>query len=125
MRRMKSSMKKAMRKAMKRSSMKKSMRMRRRAMKVSKIARGKRAKSSVFRGTKKKTVGGLKKTDLTRNKYGRVVSKKQSARGSKNKWGMAMQKARKSLNIKGFVAIGGKTKQGQELLKKTRSFYKK
>merc|ERR1719438_68883 len=91
--------------------------MKRKAMKVSKIAKGKRAKSSVFRGTKEKTIGGLKKTDLTRNKYGRVVSKKQSARGSKNKWGMAMQKARKSLNIKGFVAIGGKTKQGQELLK--------
>ncbi len=44
-------MKKAMKKVMKKVMKK--------AMKVSKIARGKRAKSSVFKGTKAKTVGSL------------------------------------------------------------------
>merc|ERR550514_2484205 len=43
------------------------------AMKVSTIAKGKRAKSSVFKGTKAKTSGGLSKDDLTRNKAGKVV----------------------------------------------------
>merc|ERR1719187_723545 len=41
---------------------------RRKAMKVSKIAKGKRAKSSVFRGRKAKTSGGLKKQDLIKSK---------------------------------------------------------
>merc|ERR1712124_233539 len=37
---------------------------------VSKIAKGSHAKSVVFRGTKEKTVGGLTKSDLIRNKHG-------------------------------------------------------
>merc|ERR1711974_78671 len=103
----------------------------RRAMKVSKIAKGKRAKSSVFRGTKEKTSGGLKKSDLTRNKSGKIVSKKQSDRGKKAyakyglaKWTAACKKARAALGVKGFCAVGGKTAKGQALLKKARSFYK-
>merc|ERR1711988_44305 len=102
----------------------------RRAMKVSVIAKGKRGKSSVFRGTKVKTQGGLKKSDLTRNKNGKVVSKKASAAGKKaykqiSKWTVACNKARKALGIKGFQAVGGKSSKGQALLKKARSFYKK
>merc|ERR1712190_380496 len=96
------------------------------------IAKGKLRKSSVFRGTKVKTSGGLKKSDLTKNKAGKVVSKKASAAAKKRKgykkiaaWGAAFAKARKALGIKGFQACGGKTKQGQALLAKTRSFYKK
>merc|ERR1719415_485659 len=106
--------------------------MRRKAMKVSKIAKGKRAKSSVFRGTKAKTSGGLKKSDLTRNKNGKVVSKKASAAGKKlyqknglARWTKAVQQAKKSLGIKGFQVIGGKTSKGQALLKKARSLFKK
>merc|ERR1719415_278874 len=106
--------------------------MRRKAMKVSKIAKGKRAKSSVFRGTKASTSGGLKKSDLTRNKSGKVVSKKASAAGKKlyqknglAKWTKAVQAAKKSLGIKGFQVIGGKTSKGQALLKKARSLFKK
>merc|ERR1712066_166687 len=82
-------MAKSMKKSMKKASMKKSMKkaggakksMKRKAMKVSKIAKGKRGKSSVFRGTKEKTQGGLKKADLMKNKYGKVVTKKSHARG--------------------------------------------
>merc|ERR1719295_821753 len=106
--------------------------MKRKAMKVSKIAKGKRAKSSVFRGTKVSTSGGLKKSDLMRNKNGKVVSKKSSIRAKKAyqknglaKWTKAVQAAKKSLGIKGFQVIGGKTSKGQALLKKARSFYKK
>ena len=127
---MKRSMKKAMkaRKSMKRRSMKKAMKgMKRRAMKVSIIARNKLAKLTVFRGNKVKTSGGLKKTDLIKNKNGRVVSRKASAsakKGKSAKWVAACNKARKALNIKGFQAIGGKSSKGQALLKKARSIYK-
>merc|ERR1712126_516491 len=106
--------------------------MKRKAMKKSVIAKGKRAKSSVFRGTKVKTVGGLKKSDLTRNKQGKVVSKKGSAaskrRYQKNglaKWTKAVQSARKSMGIKGFQVVEGKTSKGQALLRKARSLYRK
>merc|ERR1712224_636738 len=93
---------------------------------VSKIAKGKRAKSSVFRGTKVKTVGGLKKSDLVKSKAGKIVSKKQQARGKGlyakfgQKWNSAVQKARKALGLKGFVAI----KKGSPLYTKAKSFYR-
>merc|ERR1719458_2185802 len=102
------------------------------AMKVSKIAKGKRAKSSVFKGTKVKTVGGLKKSDLKKNKAGKIVSAKASAAAKKRpsykkiaSWGAAMSKARKALGIKGFVPCGGKTAAGKALYAKVKSFYKK
>merc|ERR1719191_1982751 len=84
-----------------------------RAMKkkaVSKIAKGKFAKSVVFRGTKAKTYTGLTKGDLVKNKRGKIVTKKQMAAGKKNYanikgWTAACQKARTALGIKGFVAI--------------------
>merc|ERR1711918_252138 len=46
------------------------------AMKVSKIAKGKYKKALVFRGSKEKTSGGLKKSDLIKNANGKIVSKK-------------------------------------------------
>merc|ERR1719223_110723 len=94
------------------------------AMKVkkSKIARGKMARSIVFRGSKEKTVGGLTKDQLTRNKRGKIVSKAASAQGKKNyassnlkKWIDACKLARKQLNITGFCAVGGKTAKGKAL----------
>ena len=90
---------------------------------VSKIAKGRMAKSVVFRGTKEKTVGGLTKSDLIRNKYGKIVSRKASLRAKKNNfikgWTTAVQKARKALGLKGFVAI----KKGSALYKKAKEFY--
>merc|ERR1712124_78915 len=62
---------------------------------VSKIARGSHAKSMVLRGTKEKTVGGMTAKDLTKNKYGKVVSKKRSAFAKKSPWIQAISKARK------------------------------
>merc|ERR1711860_5835 len=98
--------------------------MKKKAMKVSKIGKGKHAKAMVLRGSKEKTSGGLKAGDLKKNKHGKVVSKKSSARASKNKFPKAVVAARKALGIKGFVAIGGKTAQGKALLAKARSIYK-
>merc|ERR1712061_673952 len=112
--------------------MKMGMKMRKMAMGKSIIAKGKRAKSSVFRGTKVKTSGGLKKTDLKKNKAGKIVSKKASDAGRKSKgfkklalWAAATKQARKAMGIKGFCAVGGKTAQGKALLAKVRSIYKK
>jgi hypothetical protein len=92
------------------------------AMKVSKIAKGKMAKSMVLRGSREKTTGGLKKTDLMKNKAGKVVSKKASAAGKKKlgKWIAAVDKARKALGVKGFVAI----KKGTPLYTKAKWFYR-
>ncbi len=120
-------MKKSAPKKAKKAGKKSGMR-RRRAMKKSVVGK----MFSVFSGKKLKTVGGLKKTDLKKNKYGKVVSKKRSEAAKKGKgykkihaWGNAAKAARKALGIKGFQAIGDKTPKGQALLKKIRSLYKK
>merc|ERR1712228_672546 len=85
-------------------------------MKKSVIARGKLAKAMVLRGSKVKTSGGLKKGNLRKNKAGRIVSKAASDRAKKayagsaiQKWTKAVQQARKELNLKGMVFVGGKT----------------
>merc|ERR1711912_5897 len=72
---------------------------------VSKIAKGRMAKAMVFRGSKEKTQSGLKSTDLIKNKYGKIVSKKASAARKKSPWIQAIAKARKALKITGFSAI--------------------
>ena len=83
------------------------------------------ANRAVFEGRKMKTVGGLKKENLVKNKNGKIVSKKASAKGKASKWIKAVTKARASLKIKGFAPVGGKTAAGQKLLKLAKSFYKK
>merc|ERR1739848_384522 len=81
---------------------------------MSKIAKGRMAKVVVFRGSKAKTSGGLTSSDL---------SKKSSQRAKKNNyikgWITAVQKARKALGLKGFVAI----KKGSALYKKAKELY--
>ncbi|CAE8620871.1 unnamed protein product [Polarella glacialis] len=118
---MKKVMKKAMKKAMKKV-MKKVMK--KKAMKVSNVAKGKLAKNVVFKGNKEKTKGGLKKSDLMKNKTGRIVTRKQHAKGKKayknvSGWIAAVQKARKDLGVKGFVAI----KKGTALYKAAKAIY--
>merc|ERR1711879_746852 len=93
--------------------------------KVTKIAKGSRAKASVFKGSKEKTTGGLKKTDLVKSKAGKIVSKKASAAGKKKYgaikgWTLAVQKARKELGVKGFVAI----KKGSPLYNLAKKLHK-
>merc|ERR1719262_1368484 len=91
---------------------------------ISKIAKGKRAKSSVWHGGKEKTASGLKKSDIMKSKTGKLVSKKKHAAGKKayahiKGWTVAVQKARKELGVKGFVAV----KKGSALYKKAKEFY--
>ena len=91
---------------------------------VSKFAKGRLAKSVVFRGTKTATSGGLTKAHLTKNKNGKIVSKKMSANGKKayariKGWTVAVQKARRFLGVKGFCAV----KKGTPLYKKAKEFY--
>merc|ERR1712124_158659 len=86
---------------------------------VSKIGKGRMAEAMVLRGSKVKTVGGLTAKDLTRNKHGKIVSKKMSAKGKKSPWIQAVQKARKALKITGFSAI----KKGTPLYAKAKEFY--
>merc|ERR1719316_2644551 len=86
---------------------------------VSKIAKGRMAKVLVFRGTKEKTVGGMTASSLTKNKHGKVVSKKRSAFAKKSPWIAAVAKARKALKITGFSAI----KKGTPLYAKAKEFY--
>lgn len=43
------------------------------------------SRREVFNGTAKKTTGGLEKTDLFYNKYGRIVSKKKHFTAKKEK----------------------------------------
>merc|ERR1712167_528913 len=74
-------------------------------------------------GTKEKTLSGLTKSDLIKNKRGKIVSKKASLQAKKNNyvkgWYTAVQKARKALGLKGFVAI----KKGSALYKKAKELY--
>merc|ERR1712032_883808 len=99
------------------------------AKRVSKIAKGKMARSVVFRGGKAKTATGLTKDMLTKSKTGKIVSKKRSALAKKNyasgigKWTKAVQAAKKALGIKGFAIIGGKTAQGKALHAKAKALY--
>ena len=81
-----------------------------------------------FRGTKEKATGGLTKASLTKNKSGNIVSKKASAAGKKAYnniagWTKAVAAAKKALGVTGFVAIGGKSAQGQALYAKAKSLY--
>merc|ERR1719309_917316 len=97
------------------------------AKKVSVVAKGSRAKSSVFSGRKQKTSGGLTKEGLTKNRLGRVVSKKRFAYAKKRfasspikAWANAVKAARKALGVSGFVAIGGKSAAGKALYTKAK-----
>merc|ERR1719352_1648998 len=101
-----------------------------RKMAIKKSVIGKRR--SVWSGAKHHTGSGLTKADLKKNKAGKIVSRKASARSAKSKgakvisaWGKAPKQARKQLGIKGFCPVGGKSARGQKLLKAVRSIVKK
>merc|ERR1712194_1005405 len=119
-------------KAMRSMKSMKSMRSMKKAKKVSVIAKGKRARISVFSGRKEKTQTGLTKSMLLKNKNGRIVSKKASARAKTmfaksglKKWSEATKAARKALNIKGFCPVGGSSAAGKALYAKVKTLLKK
>ena len=94
--------------------------------KPSTVASGKRQKAVVFheKGNKTRTASGLTKADLMRTKTGKIVTKRQHARGKKaykyiKGWTIAIQKAKKKLNLQGFVAI----KKGTFLYEMAKAIY--
>merc|ERR1719335_729076 len=87
-------------------------------MKAMKKVSARLAKRHAFFGKIDKTATGLKKTDLVKNKAGRIVSKKRSLAGKKNVWIVAVNKARAALKIKGFSVV----KKGTPLYKKAKEF---
>jgi hypothetical protein len=114
--------------AMKTSAMKSARAMK--AKRVSKIARGKLGRAQVLRGSKEKTLSGLTKDQLMRNKRGKIVSKKASAvsrrrfeKSTIKVWAECVFAARKALNLKGFVAINGKLAEGKALYAKAKALY--
>lgn len=58
------------------------------------------SRRKVMNGTSSATIGGLKKSDLTKNKYGRIVSKEKQALGENTVWMRALDQAQKELGIK-------------------------
>merc|ERR1740123_1463332 len=93
---------------------------------TSKVAKGRLAKSLVFKGTKQKTVGGLKQESLMKSKRGKIVSKRASAHGKRmfrnvEDWVNALMAARASLKTTGFVAVNGKSVYGKALYVKTKA----
>merc|ERR1711972_1244725 len=105
--------------------------MKSKAKRVTVIARGKRARAAVFSGRKEKTATGLTKAKLMKNSRGKIVSKARSALSKKRfatglgLWNAAVKTARKALNLKGFVAVNGKTAEGKAVYAKAKSIYAK
>jgi hypothetical protein len=97
------------------------------------------SKTEVYNGTAKYTKGGLQKKDIARvnDGYGnyRYKSKKQQKSGKRKnsfikKWSKAVKKAKKELekegmDLSGFVPVGGKSKEGKALLRRTKLIMKK
>ena len=82
----------------------------------------------VWKGTRERTAGGLKKKDLRMNKRGKIVSKKASANAQKrmksnssiSQWCSAIKQVRKQMNLKGFVPC----KKGSEYYNNVLAIYK-
>jgi hypothetical protein len=90
------------------------------------VAKGKRGKTAVYRGRFVRTVGGLRKEQLTKSKSGKIVSKRMQAigkgRGCSNikGWTEAFMKARAELGLCGFIVV----KKGSALYCKTMELYR-
>merc|ERR1711972_1243480 len=96
------------------------------AKRTARVATGRFARALVLRGSKTKTVGGLKSEDLMKSKRGKIVSKRASANGKRRyrqieQWVGAHMAARQALHMRGFVPINGKTIQGKALYVKTKA----
>jgi oligoribonuclease NrnB/cAMP/cGMP phosphodiesterase (DHH superfamily) len=97
------------------------------------------SKAEVYHGVAKFTKGELTKKDIIRvnDGYGnyRYKSKKQQTMGKKKNsfiknWAKMVKKAKTQLKkegmeISGFVPVGGKSKEGKALLKRTKELMKR
>ena len=93
------------------------------------------SKAEVYHGTAKRTKGELQKKDIKRvnDGYGnyRYKSKKQQKPNQFiKKWANAVKQAKKELtkegyDVSGFVPVGGSSKIGKLVLKRTKQIMKK
>ena len=94
------------------------------------------SKAEVYHGNARYTKGGLTKKDIKRvaDGYGNYRYKSIKQQKTINsfivKWSKAVKKAKKELtkegyDLSGFVPIGGKSKEGKMLLKRTRILIRK
>merc|ERR1712146_794740 len=90
------------------------------AMKKKPIS-AKLARRHLFAGKITKSKGGLTAAAFKKTSTGKIVSKKRSAHAKTTlgAWTSAVQKARKALQVKGFLAV----KKGTPLYKKAKEFY--
>merc|ERR1712107_434155 len=100
------------------------------AKRLTKVAKGRFARALVLRGSKERTVGGLRSSALMRNKRGKIVSKRASANGKQRyknieDWTAAFMEARGLLQTKGFVAIIGKSLQGKALYVRAKALWRR
>ena len=77
---------------------------------------------SHFQTLQEKTVGGLQKSQLMKNKRKAHAAGKTSLKRVQG-WLTAVQTARKELGIKGFCPVGGKSAQGKALCAKAKALY--
>lgn len=96
------------------------------------------SRAEVYHGNARYTKGGLTRKDLIRldDGYGnfRYKSRQQQRSGRKKntfiaKWAKAVKRAKRELekegmDLSGFVPVGGKTRKGKALLKRTREIMK-
>ena len=96
------------------------------------------SKAEVYHGNARFTKGGLQKKDIKRvnDGYGnyRYKSIKQQKQGKKKnsfikKWAKAVKQAKKELakeghDVSGFIPVGGSSKIGKLILKRTRQIIK-
>lgn len=119
---------KAMKKAIKKKPIKKVMKPMKKAMKPMKpkaqtTATGRLSMYLVKSGKRKQTKGGLKATDIIKNKAGNYVSKKKSEHSKTFPWIVAVKAARTALGITGFQVLGGSTPAGKAYLAKAREIF--
>merc|ERR1711985_77740 len=86
-----------------------------------KVISAKLARRHLFAGKISKTNGRMTAAAFKKTKTGKIVSKTRSAHAKTTlgAWTAAVQKARKALQVKGFLAV----KKGTPLYKKAKEFY--
>ena len=90
--------------------------------------RSKRASSRHGSATKKKPLSKRQKfhqgdDKFKKNRHGKIVSKKRSQLGKERSFPQAVKEARKQLKLTGFVPVGGRSAEGQKLLKLSRKLH--
>ena len=85
----------------------------------------KKSRSKKSKSKKRRTHPMILRSFLGFGQKQKKTAKKTKGRKKKSTWIMSVKKARKQMNEKGFVPIGGRTAKGRELLRKAKAIHKK